>query len=129
MAVQHTTVVIHQMPGGEVKGSKSYEGGAVVKVPDQAVPADSSEMPLVVSFDVGQLVSLFIMNTKDMTLKTNSSGAPDDTLNLIANVPYIWNTDSLDTCLLTVDVTGLFLTDESSADAIFNLVALIDPTP
>jgi hypothetical protein len=49
------------------------------------------------------------------TVKTNSSGTPDDTITLLADKPLFWDTQILATegtaCPLTVDVTtGLFIT-------------------
>ena len=71
--------------------------------------------------DVSTIVSLAIMATTATTIKTNSSGTPDDTITLVANKPVVWNTDMLATlgvaCPLTVDITtGLFITNAAEAD-------------
>jgi hypothetical protein len=71
--------------------------------------------------DVSTIVSLAIMSTTALTIETNSSSAPDDTIVLVANKPVIWNTDMLATlgvaCPLTVDITtGLFITNAAAAD-------------
>jgi len=70
--------------------------------------------------DVSTIVSLVIESTTAMTLKTNSSGAPVDTITLVANKPVVWNTQILATlgtaCPLTVDVTSLFVTNAAVGD-------------
>ena len=76
--------------------------------------------------DVSTIVSLAISwepdtGSSSLTMKTNNSGAPDDTLTILADNPLIWNTTIEDTigtaCPLTVDVTtGLFLTNSVAGD-------------
>ena len=76
--------------------------------------------------DVSTIVSLAISwepdtGSSSLTIKTNNSGAPDDTLTILADNPLIWNTTIEDTigtaCPLTVDVTtGLFLTNSVAGD-------------
>jgi hypothetical protein len=79
--------------------------------------------------DVSTIVSLAISSTTAATIKTNSSGSPDDTLTLVANKPIIWNTDMLATlgvaCPLTVDITtGLFITN--AAETAIKIYMLFD---
>jgi hypothetical protein len=79
--------------------------------------------------DVSTIVSLAISSTTAATIKTNSSGTPDDTLTLVANKPIIWNTDMLATlgvaCPLTVDITtGLFITN--AAETAIKIYMLFD---
>lgn len=64
--------------------------------------------------DVSEIQSIRIQSDVDCTIKTNSSGSPDDTLDLVAGVPYIWNTDSYDSLLLTVDVTTIYVTNAAA---------------
>jgi hypothetical protein len=86
-------------------------------------------MPLSLALDISQVKSLLISCDKAVTLKTNSSSTPTDTIAVKAGVPYIWNTDSYDACLVTADVTTAFLTNAGASDAAFSLRAIYDPTP
>ena len=76
--------------------------------------------------DVSTCVSLCIdwspaSGSSSCTIKTNSSGSPDDTLTILADKPLVWNTQILATlgtaCPLTVDITtGLFITTTAIGD-------------
>ena len=76
--------------------------------------------------DVSTIVSLAMewspnTGSSSLTIKTNSSGSPDDTITLQADKPLYWDTRILATegtaCPLTVDITtGLFLTNTAIGD-------------
>lgn len=83
----------------------------------------------VAAIDVSQLKSLYISTDQDITIKTNSSGSPDDTISLKANIPLMWSEDCGFTCPLSTDVTGLYFVNASSTNANVQVRALIDSTP
>lgn len=62
-----------------------------------------------------QLKSLSISCDQALTIKTNSSGSPADTITLLAGQNLIWShaTDGDAKNPLQTDVTGLFLTNAS----------------
>ena len=81
-----------------------------------------------IAIDVSQLKSLMLVADVDCTVKTNNSGAPDNTLNLKANKPLVWESQSgYFATPLTVDVTKLFI--NSAAAGTLKLRGLVDPTP
>lgn len=65
------------------------------------------------AIDVEQLKVLHIQATADMTIKTNSSGSPADTLTIVANKPLLWFDGCGMVCPLDTDVTQLYV---ASAD-------------
>jgi hypothetical protein len=81
------------------------------------------------SLDVSAIKSVYILSDQNMTLKTNSSGSPAETISLVANVPLTWYTNCYYTNLLATDITALYLTNASAAAASFTLEALTDATP
>lgn len=92
--------------------------------------ADGSTNTLVAcAFDYTKVVMCYVVSTVDMTLKTNSSGSPTQTIALKAGVPLAWN-DSQPTSLrvFTANVTALYLTNASGDDGTFTLAVLVDPT-
>lgn len=91
--------------------------------------ANNGTREVVVAIDVSEVVSVGIVSSVAVTLKTNDSGTPDDTIVLSAGVPYIWSTSSLDSLLLTEDVTSIFVVVPEGADAAFKLVCVQDATP
>lgn len=106
----------------------SYTGGSSVNL-NETIPADSTDLDVVVALDVSAIKSLYLLSDKDLVIETNDGTTPDDTINLKAGIPYIWNTDSYDTCLLTTDVTKFCVTEENSEAAVLKMECLLDPTP
>lgn len=80
--------------------------------------------------DVSQLKAIWIDSDQDVLLETNSSSAPDDTISLKANVPYIWMEGMPNALLLTDDVPStIYCTNASGAEARVRLRAVQDATP
>ena len=64
-----------------------------------------------------------------LTLKTNSSGAPDDTLVLPVGLT-VWNANDAAACPFTTDVTKFFLVNASgTATPTAKIRVLLDVTP
>ncbi|MCH8853919.1 MAG: hypothetical protein IID41_14900 [Planctomycetes bacterium] len=115
------------LSGGRwLSSSKSYSAGLRVSLINEPIPLGTDTV-LNVAIDVSAVKSFFLISDVNVTIETNDGTTPTDTLNLIAGVPYIWNTDSLDSFLLTGDVTKFFITNAS--DAIIDMEAVADPTP
>jgi hypothetical protein len=85
--------------------------------------------PVSCAIDVSQVKSFWIKSSADVTLKTNSSSAPTNTLALKAGIPYEWNTDSYDTFKLTGDVTSMFLVNAAVASCTVSCGFVYDATP
>ena len=85
---------------------------------------------MVFALDVSA-VKLFVMQSdQDCTVKTNSSGAPANTITLEAGIPYDWHEDEPDAFQLDTDVTALYVTDDSGGnDAMLEIRSITDPTP
>ena len=94
-----------------------------------AVPDEAADQLVNIAIDVGQMKALFILSDQDITLETNSATVPDDTLSLLADEPVIWWATDLHTALLTVDVTAIYLTNASGAEATVKIRVLEDTTP
>lgn len=88
-----------------------------LEVEDKAVGTDT-QYDMVI--DVSTIQSLCIESTTAMTLETNNSGTPADTISLTANKAVVWNTQIQSTlgtaCPLTTDVTSLFVTNAAIGD-------------
>jgi hypothetical protein len=85
------------------------------------------ELEVAITFLVASLRSLFILSDKDLTLKTNSSGSPGNTLTLTANKPLVWYQGCGLANPLTVDVTKFFLSSATAARV--RVKVLCDVTP
>jgi hypothetical protein len=115
--------------GQSVETSKSYSGTLLQKLADEQIPDESTDLEITFALDVSAIQAIFIKSDQAITIETNSGAAPDDTLNLLANVPYVWSSDSYFVNLLTTDITALFVTNASGATATLNIWVLVDPTP
>ncbi len=115
--------------GRTVVQQNSYSGGSQVNVADEAIADQESDKLVAFAVDVSQIKCLFMLSDEDLTVETNDGAAPDDTIALKADEPYIWHSDSLDTCLLTQDVEKLYVTNASGAVATLNIECVYDSTP
>lgn len=80
--------------------------------------------------DQSQLVAVWLLSNAAVTLETNSSSAPDDTIALVANVPYVWCTGDPDTCAITADIAStIYATNASGATATISMMFVQDGTP
>lgn len=106
---------------------RTYSGSGIIGVQDAI--AGSSTTQLNVAIDVSALKAITIHSTVACTLKTNSSGSPDDTIVLKADVEYHWNTDSYDTCQLATDVTTVFAVVAGATAGVLTISGVQDATP
>lgn len=117
-------------------GGETYSGVTTVAdtAPDvftqvsfaESVAASQTNEEHGLLIDVSKLQSVFILSDQDVTLKFCDSGSPTPTMALKANLPYVWVTGkSLDSCLLTVDITKVYITT-GAAVTLVRIEALMD---
>lgn len=107
----------------------TLSGGAVNLSARQTVSGDSEQaydIPLTASqenaevdmdFIAANLKSIYILSDQNLTVKTNDSSSPDDTITVAANTPFAWNTVQAADNPFTADVSKVYLTNESSTSA------------
>jgi hypothetical protein len=91
------------------------------------VPIANDQLVALV-LDVSQVKAIVILSDQDLTLETNNSGTPVDTLALKANVPYFWYTNKPQALAFGTDITALYVTNASAAIATLKIEILVDPT-
>jgi hypothetical protein len=98
---------------------------------EESVANDETDFEITLpTIDVSACVAIFILSTQDVTLETNSGAAPDDTLTLKANEPYLWWTAAPFDNMLTEDIiTNVFVTNASGAAATVTMEFILDTTP
>jgi len=82
------------------------------------------------AIDVSELSAFFAVSSQNVTIETNDGDAPDDTITLTANVPWIWHTSMPDavtpyTCPLGTDVTAVFITNAGGTAADVEIYAAL----
>lgn len=96
------------------------------------IPAATSNVEVQVGFVVSRLKALWILSDKDVTIETNNSATPDDTLTITANKPWVWYDGSGITCPIVGAagvVTKLFINNAGAADATVKIRGCDDVTP
>lgn len=90
--------------------------------------AIANDVLVALSVDVSQVKGVYILCDQDVTLETNNSGSPTNTLALKANIPYVWYTNKYHSLVFTSDITALYVTNASAAVANLVVEILTDPT-
>ena len=93
---------------------------------DQVIPASTTNQEITLGFDISGLTLLAISSDVALTIKTNDSGSPDDTLAIAAGIAYVWATDDYNALLLTADVVSIFVTNATLVAANLKIIALVD---
>lgn len=72
--------------------------------------------------------SLLLVCDQNIVLYTNSSSAPQDSLNITANVPYVWtvNTGTIFSCPFSNNVTKVFVNNTVNVNANFKLRSILN---
>ncbi len=78
------------------------------------------------SFPATGLKMFAICSDRDVTVKTNSSGSPQETWNLKANQPYSWFENNPGSAPVAGAITALYVTNNSGADATLKVLAGYD---
>jgi len=92
------------------------------------VPDESSNLEVPVAIPVAGLKGIVVGSNRDVTLKFNDSGFPDPEIALKAGVPYIWFEDSYDDCKFENDITKVYITNASGANAVVSIRAMVEAT-
>lgn len=129
MAFSHIVTQSVQTPSGLISSQKTYTGSGVVEF-EETVANSATDDDIVVAIDYSAVKSFYIVSSAAVTLETNATDATGgDTIALAAGVPYVWNTGSLDTFLLTNDVTVIYVTNASGSSALIKMSCIMDVTP
>jgi hypothetical protein len=94
---------------------------------DQQVTNGTTDLSVAYSLVRSKCTSLFIVSNADLTLKTNSSGSPDDTYALLAGIPLAWDEDNYLGLPFGADITTLYLTNASGQNATLKIRVLQHP--
>lgn len=129
MAKQHiVTQMVSVLGGAGLSKAKAYTADGT-QSREVAIPDGTTDDLMNIAIDFSQLRNVFLLSDQDITIETNNATTPDDTINLKANVPLIWNADAYFSNPFTVDVTAFYLTNSSGSAATLNVEILEDATP
>lgn len=100
------------------------EANVEVEVADEA-----ADLAINIAIDISALQLLYIVADQDLTIETNDGTTPDDTLALKAGKPIVWYDGCGYSNPLSADVTALYASNASGADATLTVKTLQDATP
>lgn len=81
------------------------------------------------TLDYSQNKVLFITSTVEMTLKTNSSGAPDQTLSIGPTSGVVaWSAKCGCVHPITADITALYVSNSAGSNGVLEIYQLSDAT-
>lgn len=107
----------------------SNTDGGVALIDGETVATAETDKEITLALDVSACSSFYLVSDQDVTFETNDGSSPDNSISLLANVPYVWHENSYDSFLLDTDVTSVFITNASGSTATIYCVALFDVTP
>jgi hypothetical protein len=117
--------VIDDGSGQKIITTVEYEGtlgmGAVYNV-----AANTTNQEQVIALVRADIKLLVIVCSVAMTIKTNSTSSPGNTITVPANTPYIWaSADGMIPDPLSADITALYLTNAGSVAGTCSLWAIM----
>jgi hypothetical protein len=133
MSVTHNIKNILVYDGVSYTWEDNQSAGSEVNISEVVADA-ASDLEIALSIDVSALKAFLIVSTQDLTVETNDGTTPDHTFTLTANVPIVWTISSglenpFDDDGTLTDITSLFATNASGADATLTVKTVQDPTP
>jgi len=119
------TISISYTGNGKVVSSQvgTYTGTKDAGVA-AVITAGATAQEIDVAFPFATIVAIILATDQDVTVKTNSSGSPVDTLIVKKTAGVVWANDYATTNPITADVTKLFVANAGAVDAKFNVRVL-----
>jgi len=119
MASQTRTIELTVRDGTNTIATESFTVTAadgVVAAGEIDLTASETNHLVTASVDVSNLKSVVITSSDtDVTIKTNSSGSPAETITVGPDSPYIWYEGMGMTNAFATDITALYITETEAA--------------
>lgn len=119
MAITHKqTLSILPSSGTNVTATFTETGSSEVLIND-VIPLSSTNLLRTLTITAANIQSIFMLASTDLTIKTNSSGSPANTINLKAGIPLVWSISSAYfTCPITTNVTAFYQTNGAAVTSL-----------
>ncbi len=120
----HTLGTTYKTDAGTIASVQAiYNGEGEVDL-DATVALSTTNKEFDIQFIKTDVISMIMYSDKVVTIKTNSSGSPSDTISLAANMPLVWNTDTPTAIPLAGNVTKIFVTNATATAAALKIRVL-----
>jgi hypothetical protein len=130
MAFTHTIARTYNDGISNIGGLEQITSDATINFDGSLAINGTRQVDL--AFTQANLKSLMLYCDRAVTVKTNDSGTPQDTIALLAGQALVWSLahDAIGNCPFSDDVTALYVVVPSGGSAAaFKLRALVDQTP
>lgn len=114
--------------GLSLSASKAYSDSAEYNF-SETIGGAETDTEIACTLIVLEIAAVYICATQDMLMEWNDNVGTQGHIDLLANEPYIWHTDSYYTNLLTPDITALFVTNASGTSGVIDFRCVFDSTP
>jgi hypothetical protein len=91
---------------------------------DGTIAANTTNQLVSISWPVTGMQSVLLSSNVNLTVLTNSTTTPGQTINLLANIPIVWGPQQGGANPITVAVTALYVTNGTANPATFKVRAL-----
>lgn len=110
-----------------ITGVTASATGNEATVVSVTVPASTTHQLYSLAMPTADLKSVFLYTDGALTVKTNSTSAPDQTLTFAADYPLAWASGMPNTNPITTAVTQVYLTNASTTAAVV-LAGIVNAT-
>ena len=115
--------------GSVISDPQTITTGAKVSISEAVDDGETDlEFPNV-GIDVSEVKWAYICADQDMTLETNNGAGGDDSISLLAGVPYVFGESDYAAFILGTDVDSIFMTNGSGTNGTITIEVGFDPTP
>jgi hypothetical protein len=117
VSISHTFSLGHA--GGSVPLSDTVTVAGTVAVEiNVTVNAAATNQLVPISYVAANVKGVYVRSDQDVTVKVDSTGSPEQTVALKANVPYVWYTGDPSPLLFATDCsTGWYVTNAGASAA------------
>jgi hypothetical protein len=129
MALTHRVGITYSSDAGTITNTTDTYTGDGEQNFDGTIATGTTNGEVDLALAVAAIKSFVMFSTQAVTVKTNSTSAPADTINLTAGHQLVWTTDHIDANPLTVNVTKFYITNTSGSAATVKFRFLVDATP
>jgi hypothetical protein len=96
------------------------QSGSTEDVISVNYPSNTNHQLLSVSFGApgvnsGNLQAIILLSSQNMTVYTNNTNAPQDTINLVAGIPVEWDNSRIYACPFNGAVTAFYVSCNAAA--------------
>lgn len=125
MSIQHVVGENWAGPVGAISLQKSITltGGTEVNL-DLSVAGSTTNQLHTIAIAVAGLQDVYMVSDQALTIKTNSSGSPQETITLAAGQPLVWYAGCGLTTPFAGNITALYITNGGTTAANFSFRSL-----